>query len=389
MTPQDIATPCFAIDVEALETNARLLADVKQRSGCRILLATKAYAMWRTFPMLRHYLDGTCASSPYEARLGREEFMGEVEAFSAAYSDLDIKELVQTCDTIIFNSFSQWHRYRDRVAGTARPIRCGLRINPEVSTQTVPLYDPCAPGSHLGICRHEFEGQSLEGISGLHFHSLCEQGAEDLATTWNAVVESFGDLLQGMSWVNMGGGHHITKAGYDVDLLCKLISDAQLRYGLTVYLEPGEAVALDAGVLLTSVLDVRPGIPEVAILDISATAHMPDVLEMPYRPHVYRCGTSLRCENAVEGRDAGSGAYTYRLAGPSCLAGDVIGLYAFDEPLRPGNRLFFGDMAIYSMVKTTMFNGLRHPAIALYHARSNALDISREFCYEDFRNRLA
>lgn len=388
MTPQEVATPYFAVDVEALESNARILADVKARTGCHILLATKAFSMWRTFPMLRHYLDGTCASSPWEAQLGREEFGGEVEAFSAAYSDRDIAALVQTCDTIIFNSFAQWHRFRDTVAAAERPIRCGLRINPEHSTQSHPLYDPCGPQSHLGIRRREFEGESLAGISGLHFHALCEQGADALSTTWAAVVERFGDLLGQMEWVNMGGGHHITKAGYDLESLCATIQDAQSRYGVSVYLEPGEAVALDAGVLVASVLDVRPGDPAVAILDVSATAHMPDVFEMPYRPRLYRLGTTLREALSEQAGLAGEGAHTYRLAGPSCLAGDVIGEYSFAHPLQVGDRLFFGDMAIYSMVKSTMFNGIRHPAIALYDRRANSLDVTREFTYEDFRHRL-
>lgn len=379
--PPDLPTPCFVVDEARLAANLAVLDDVQRRTGAKILLALKGFAMFSVFPLLNGVLRGTCASSPHEARLGREEFGGEVHVFAAAYSEEDIRELAAVADHIVFNSFAQRDRFlepaRALAAKNDRAIKFGLRINPEHSEGAVPLYDPCSPGSRLGIRRAAFEGKNLTGISGLHFHTLCEQDAAPLARTLAVVEEKFGSFLAGLRWLNMGGGHHITRPGYDIDLLCRSVARVRETYGLEVYLEPGEAVALNAGVLVSTVLDVIEADMPVAVLDASAAAHMPDVLEMPYRPGVIGAG------------EPGEKAWTCRLAGKSCLAGDVIGEYSFARPLRPGDRLIFLDMAHYSMVKTTTFNGLGLPGIALADSRTRALRMVRRFGYEDFKTRLS
>ena len=381
LLPPDLPTPCFVVDEARLAANLAVLDDVQRRTGANILLALKGFAMFSVFPLLSTVLRGTCASSPHEARLGREEFGGEVHAFAAAYSDEDMREIAAVADHIVFNSFAQRDRFlepaRAMAAKSGRVIDFGLRINPEHSEGAVPIYDPCSSGSRLGIRRAAFEGQSLGGISGLHFHTLCEQDAAPLARTLAVVEEKFGRYLPGMRWLNIGGGHHITRPGYDIDLLCKCISHIRDAYGLKVYVEPGEAVALNAGVLVSTVLDVIQADMPVAVLDTSAAAHMPDVLEMPYRPGIIGAG------------EPGEKAWTCRLAGKSCLAGDVIGEYSFAAPLQPGDRLIFLDMAHYSMVKTTTFNGLGLPAIALLNRQTHALRIIRRFGYEDFKTRLS
>lgn len=365
-------TPIFVIDEERIRQNCELLASVRERTGCKVLLALKGFALWPLFPMMRRYLDGVCASSPWEARLGREEFGGEVHAFAAAYSASDFGALTELCDEIDFNSFAQLRRFR---ALAPSSVQLGLRINPECSTQEHALYDPCAPRSRLGIRCADFDGEDLAGVSGLHFHTLCEQNVDALERTLAAVDARFGALLPRMEWVNFGGGHHITRGDYEVDRLCELIRAFQDKYGVQVILEPGEAVALNAGELVVSVLDIVDNEGPIAILDCSCTCHMPDVLEMPYRPEVVGAGAP------------GNLAHSYRLAGMSCLAGDVIGDYSFAAPLRPGDRLRFLDMAHYSMVKTTFFNGIQHPAIAI--RRGERIDVVREFSYADYRGRLA
>ncbi len=381
LDPARFPSPCFVIDEDRLVANAAILDEVQRRTGARVLLALKGFAAWSTFPLLSRaqggVLHGTCASSPHEARLGRETFGGEVHAFAAGYSEGDMAELVTIADHIVFNSFAQWRRYRPVVEASGRHIECGIRVNPEHSEGAVAIYNPCSPGSRLGVRERHFEAESLEGITGLHFHTLCEQDAGALSRTLDAFESKFGRYLEGMRWVNFGGGHHITREGYDLDLLCRCIERIRDRYGVQVYIEPGEAVALDAGVLLCSVLDVVQADVPVVILDTSAAAHMPDVLEMPYRPGCI--GSGLPDEKA----------WTCRLAGKSCLAGDVVGDYSFDRPLRPGDRLAFLDMAIYSMVKTTTFNGLQLPAIALYRASSGKREVVRTFGYETFRDRLS
>ncbi len=370
-------SPAYVVSEDLLRANLGVLLGVKARTGCRVLLALKGFAMFGVFPLLRGALDGVCASGPHEARLGREEFGGEVHVFAPAYTEQDLRELLELADTIDFNSFAQWRRFRPLVEAAPRRVRCGLRINPECSTGRVPLYDPCAPGSRLGLRRADFEGQSLEGISGLHFHTLCEQNADALETTLRAVEARFGGLLRGLDWVNFGGGHHVTRADYDVDRLCRLVASFRGRYGTEVYLEPGEAVALNAGVLVSTVLDVVRNGVDIAILDTSAAAHMPDVLEMPYRPEI---------EGAAP---PGVLPHTYRLGGLTCLAGDVIGDYSFARPLRAGDRLAFLDMAHYSMVKNTTFNGIRLPAIAVVREGASEVTVLRRFGYEDYRGRLS
>jgi carboxynorspermidine decarboxylase len=375
--PGAVPTPCFVVDEGALRHNLAVLDGVQRRTDCRILLALKGFAMFRVFPLLRETLWGVCASGPDEARLGREEFGREVHAFAAAYSRRDVETLVGLVDHMVFNSFGQWRRFRPVVEASGRGISCGIRINPEHSEGAVPIYDPCAPGSRLGVLRRNFPDEDLDGISGLLFHTLCEQNADALERTLAAVEDRFGAVLHRMEWVNFGGGHHITRPDYDVDRLCRLVSGFRDRYGVQVYLEPGEAVALNAGVLAATVLDIVENDMPIAVLDTSACAHMPDVLEMPYRPEVWGAGRP------------GEKPHAYRLGGLSCLAGDVIGEYAFDRPLTVGTRLFFMDMAHYTMVKTNTFNGVRLPSIALWDGESRRLEVVRTFGYDDYRNRLS
>ncbi len=371
----EINTPAFVVDADALRYNLSILAGVKKQTGCKILLALKGFAMFRCFGLLRTILDGVCASSPDEARLGKEEFKREVHAYAAAFSKSDVETLVPLCDHIIFNSFGQWHRFKSMLDKEEQAISCGIRVNPEHSEGTTPMYDPCSPDSRLGVRYRDFVNQEMKGISGLHFHTLCEQNSDALERTIDAFEKKFSSFLPGLSWLNFGGGHHITRKDYDTDRLCRVINRVKARYGVEVYLEPGEAVALNAGFLVASVLDVIHSDMPVAILDTSAATHMPDVLEMPYRPHVIN--------SSVPGKKK----YTFRLAGPSCLAGDVIGKYSFDTPLEIGDRLVFTDMAIYSMVKTNTFNGIRLPSI-LFHDNGN-LEVVRVFGYDDFKNRLS
>jgi carboxynorspermidine decarboxylase len=372
-----VETPCFIVDTSLVERNLKILASVKERTGCRILLAQKAFSMWSLYPLISRYLDGSCASSPYEARLAREHLGKEVHVFAAAYSQKDIDEIVQYADHIVFNSFFQLERFRAAVAASGRTIDLALRINPEHSEGTHAIYDPCQEFSRLGITRANFHADRLEGIKGLHFHTLCQHNAQPLERTIGAVEEKFGEFLAQMEYVNFGGGHHITRDDYDIDLLCSLITRFKEKYGVEVYLEPGEAVALNTGYLAATVLDVIDNGMKIAVLDASAAAHMPDVIEMPYRPYIIGSG------------EAHEKAHTYRLGGHSCLAGDIIGDYSFDAPLTAGDRLLFTDMSIYSMVKTNTFNGLALPSILTYDAQNNECTLVRRFGYEDFKNRLS
>lgn len=368
-------TPAYVLDLGQLRANLAVLDQIQRRSGAKILLALKAFSMWSAFPMIRETLHGVCASSPWEARLGRETFGREVHGFAAAFSAADVAAMLATCDHLSFNSFAQLERFRPQWQGAG--VSVGLRVNPEHSEGHTALYDPCAPGSRLGIRRAAFAGRSLAGVEGLHFHTLCEQLFEPLQRTARVFEEKFGEFLPGLRWLNLGGGHHLTRAGYDLDGLVALIRHFQDRYGVRVYLEPGEAVVLNAGVLVTEVLDVIRSDKDIAILDTSAACHMPDVLEMPYRPPLFG------------GADPGEKPHTYRLAGPSCLAGDVIGEWSFDAPLTPGDRLAFGDMALYTMVKNTSFNGIQLPAICTYEPQTGRVEVVRRFGYEDFRSRLS
>jgi len=383
--PRRVPSPCFVVDVAAVEANLKILARVQHDSGAKVLAALKAFSLWRLAPLIASYLSGTCASGLHEATLGHAEYGGEVHVFSAAYTEVDLRQILGFADHVVFNSFSQWRRFQDTARSIQRQrpeLHFGLRINPEHSEGTVPLYDPCAPCSRLGIPRAQFEREAadpgyLDGISGLHFHTLCEQDLPPLQRTLATVEAKFGHLLPQMKWVNFGGGHHITRADYQVDELIAVIRDFAQRHRVQVYLEPGEAIAIHTGALVTEVLDLTWNGLNQAILDTSATCHMPDVLEMPYRPQVLGADS------------AGALPHTYRLGGMTCLAGDVIGDYSFPEPLMVGQRLMFDDMAHYTMVKTTTFNGIRLPAIALWDSRTDALDVIRQFGYEDFRNRLS
>ncbi len=370
-----VKTPCYVISERALAKNLDILDGVMKHTGCKILLAQKAFSNFATYPQLSKVLCGTTASGLYEARLGREEFEGEVHVYSPAYTDEDMGELVKIADHIVFNSFSQWKKHRDTVKNCGREVSCGLRCNPEYSEIETDIYNPCFAGSRLGITLENFEEDELDGIDGLHFHTMCEQGADVLERTIPHIEEKFGKYIGKMKWVNLGGGHHITKDGYDLEKLEKCVNYMQDKYGVQVYLEPGEAVALNAGWLVTTVLDTLKNGIDIAIVDTSAACHMPDVLEMPYRPMIL--GSS----------EAGEKAYTYRLGGPTCLAGDIIGDYSFGEKLKEGDRLVFTDMAIYTTVKNNTFNGMPLPAIYL-EKMNGELILVREFGYEDFKQRL-
>ncbi|MEQ5768836.1 carboxynorspermidine decarboxylase [Halomonas sp. H33-56] len=375
-----LPSPCYVVDEVAVERNLAILAEVAEASGAKVLSALKAFSMWHFAPMVSRYLSGTCASGLHEAQLGREHYGGEVHVFGAAYSDADLAEILKIADHVVFNSSAQWRRAQPlvREALARRPgLRFGLRINPEHSEGDVPIYDPCAPGSRLGIPLSELDEQSLDGISGLHFHTLCEHDFPPLERTLAAVEERFGHLLGRMQWVNFGGGHHITRPDYQRDDLIRCVRDFAERHQVQVYLEPGEAVAIGSGVLVTTVLDTSFNALNQAILDTSATCHMPDVLEMPYRPGLLGAG------------EPGEYPHTYRLGGLTCLAGDVIGDYSFPEPLEIGQKLIFKDMSHYTMVKTTTFNGTRLPAIAVWNSETGELRVIREFGYQDFRERLS
>ncbi len=371
-----VPSPAFVVDLSRLRRNLEHLRMVQEASGCRILLAQKAFSLWHVYPLIREFLDGSCSSGAWEARLAHEKFGGEVHVYSPAYTDADLDEILPIADHLTFNTPSQYRRFRERVRDCGRHIGCSLRINPEVSTGLTPLYDPCIPGSRLGTTAAALAGEDLEGLEGLNFHTLCEQNSDALEATLAGVEARFGNLLRRVKWLNMGGGHHITRADYDTDRLIRLIRGIRERYGIGVYLEPGEAVALGTGVLVSSVLDTLQNGMELAVLDVSITCHMPDCLEMPYRPEIRGAGRS------------GEMARTYRLGGGTCLAGDVIGDYSFTKPLQPGQRLVFEDMAHYTMVKTTMFNGVRHPAFCLWEPVTGDLKTVRAFTYEDFRDRM-
>ncbi|MBO4678689.1 MAG: carboxynorspermidine decarboxylase [Lachnospiraceae bacterium] len=369
---EQINTPAYVADEEKLVKNLSILKSVKEAAGCKILLAQKAFSMFSLYPLMEQYLDGTTASGLYEARLGSEEFRGEVHVFSAAYRDDEFDEIARISDHIVFNSPAEVRRFHDRCVGKS----VGLRVNPECSTQETAIYDPCAPGSRLGTTLENFDEGVLQYIDGLHFHTLCEQGADALEVTLKSFEEKFGKYLKGLKWVNFGGGHHITRDDYDRELLIKLVREFKERYGVEVYLEPGEAVALNAGYLVTKVLDVVHNDIDIAILDASAACHMPDVLEMPYRPPLF--GSGLKGEKA----------YDYRLSSATCLAGDVIGDYSFDAPLKRGDTLVFEDMMIYSMVKNNTFNGMRLPDIGALDCNGQ-YKIIKSFGYEDFKERLS
>lgn len=370
-------TPCFVVDEVLLKKNLELLAHIQKGTGAKILLALKGFAMYASAGLVKQYLSGTCASSPHEARLGREEFGGEVHSFAAAYSDKDFDELITLSDHIVLNSMSQYERFKDKIAENSSSIKFGLRINPEHRETEVEIYDPCAPFSRLGITRRNFPGTLPSHISGLHFHTLCEKNSDSLERTIEAAEKKFGEFFHQCQWVNFGGGHHITREDYDTGLLTDLIIYFKNKYDVDIYLEPGEAVALNTGFLVSTVLDVIDNNKQIAILDTSASAHMPDVIEMPYRPFI------------IGSKEPGKLPFTYRLGGLTCLAGDIIGEYSFKEPLKIGDRLVFTDMAHYSMVKTNTFNGIKLPDIYFYNSESEIILHRKSFGYIDFKGRLS
>lgn len=368
-------TPYFLVDEKRLIKNLEILKSLSDETGCKILLAQKAFSMFYAYPLIKKYLSGTTASGVYEARLGSEEFGGETHVFSPAYREDELAEILKYADHIVFNSSRQVKRFGQTARDNGKSV--GLRVNPECSTQNgTEIYDPCAVGSRLGCTLQMLDEDIIPMLDGLHFHTLCEQNSDALEITANAFEEKFGKYLHGMKWVNFGGGHHITRDDYDIERLKKVILNFKEKYDVNVYLEPGEAVVLNAGFLKTGVLELFRNGMDIAILDCSAACHMPDVLEMPYRPPLKGSGKS------------GEKKYTYRLGGPTCLAGDIIGDYSFDTPLKEGDILTFEDMALYTMVKTNTFNGMRLPDI-VYKNSQGEETVVKSFGYEDFKNRLS
>jgi len=371
-----LPSPCYVVDERLLTKNLEILQSVRERTGCKILLAQKAFSMFSLYPLIGKYLDGVTSSSLFEARLGFEEMGKEVHVYAPAYDEKEFDELLRYSDHIVFNSFSQWNKFKDKTRNGDKKIECGIRINPEYSEIETDLYNPCFANSRLGVTLQHFEPKNLDGINGLHFHTMCEQNSDTLERTIQVVDEKFGKYLKKMKWLNFGGGHHITRPDYDMEALIRCIRFVKEKYGVEVYLEPGEAVALNTGYLVATVLDVMENGMQIAILDTSAACHMPDVLEMPYRPNIIGAG------------QAGEYAYTYRLGGPTCLAGDIIGDYSFEQPLKQGDRVVFCDMAIYTMVKNNTFNGINLPAIASYN-ETDGIRVVKQFGYDDFKMRLS
>ena len=383
----NLPTPSFLVDERLLKRNLKILKDDKHRTGCKILYAQKGFTMFYFYPLIGHYLDGTTASSLFEAKLGYEEMEKkftkkklETHIFNPSYRDDEFDEILDITNHIVFNSFAQWNKFKGRVQekikATGKHISCGLRVNPEFSEVETEIYNPAGRYSRFGVTIENFKEDELEGLEGLHFHALCEQNSDALENVLKVFEEKFGKYLHGMKWVNFGGGHHVTRKDYDVEKLIKCINHIKETYNVQVYLEPGEAVALNTGFLVSEVLDITKNEMDILLLDTSASCHMPDVIEMPYRPFIF--GSGLPNEKK----------YTYRLGGPTCLAGDIVGDYSFDEPVKVGDKLIFTDMAHYSMVKTNTFNGINLPSIAVY-TEKDGLKVIRTFKYEDFKNRLS
>ncbi len=373
---EKLPTPCYITDENLLIKNLEILKNVQDKTGCKILLAQKAFSMYSVYPLIGKYLAGTTASGLFEARLGKEEMPdGETHVYSPAYSEKEFHEIIKYADHVVFNSISQYEKFYPQIKNCKKNIEVGIRINPEYSEIETDIYNPCFKNSRLGTTLENLPEKLPDGISGLHFHTMCEQGADTLERTLAVVEKKFGKYLYDLKWLNFGGGHHITKENYDVEKLVKLVLHMKEKYDLQIYIEPGEAVALNAGFLVSEVLDIMKNGMDIAIMDTSAACHMPDVLEMPYRPMIIGSGQPNKKK------------FTYRLGGPTCLAGDIIGDYSFDEPLKVGDRLVFCDMAIYSMVKNNTFNGMPLPAIIL-HKQSGENVIVKSFGYEDFKSRL-
>lgn len=368
----DIPTPSYVVDKRLLEDNLRILSYVQKEAGCKILGALKGFSMYHFFPLMGEYLAGITSSSFNEARLGFEEMGKEVHIYSPAFIESEFYELLKICDHFVFNSFNQFKKYKDLVKSAGK--ECGIRINPEYSEIETDIYNPCFTYSRLGVTLLNFDESLLFGVDGLHFHTMCEQNSDTLERTIKVIEEKFGKYMYRMKWINFGGGHHITREDYDIELLIKIIIYIREKYDVEVYLEPGEAIALNTGFLVTSVVDIVKNVMDIAILDTSAACHMPDVIEMPYRPIIIGAGKPNEFK------------YTYRLGGLTCLAGDVIGDYSFKEQLKPGDRLVFTDMAHYTMVKNNTFNGVNLPSIAI--ADNDGIEIVKSFGYLDYKSRL-
>jgi carboxynorspermidine decarboxylase len=374
-----LPTPCFIVDERLLLKNLEILSSVIKSTGCKILLAQKAFSMFSLYPLIGKYLNGTTASSLFEAKLGREEMGNEVHIYSPAYIEAEFNEIISVCDHVVFNSISEINKFRPKITAAKKAgkhIEIGLRLNPEYSEIKTDLYNPCFPNSRFGILKKDLKSEDFEGVDGIHFHTMCEQNSDVLERTLPVFEEKFSEFLSKVHWVNFGGGHHITRPDYDVEKLINIISRFKNKYGVDVYLEPGEAVALNTGFLVSKVLTTLKNNMDIAILDTSAACHMPDVLEMPYRPQIIGAGNPNEFN------------YTYRLGGPTCLAGDVIGDYSFKEPLNEGDTLIFTDMAHYTMVKNNTFNGINLPSIASYN-ENEGIKLIKKFGYNDFKSRLS
>ncbi len=371
-----LPTPCYIVDERLIIRNLEVLKNVMEQTGCKILLAQKGFSMFYFYPLIGKYLCGSTASSLFEAKLGFDEMGKEVHIYSPAYKEEEFDEICEICDHIVFNSFEQWNQYKGRVKNSEKSIECGIRINPEYSEINTDIYNPCFKNSRLGVTLSGFKPGDLDGIDGIHFHTMCEQNSDVLERTIEVIDKNFGQYMGRMKWINFGGGHHITRPDYDLHKLVQCIKYIQEKYNVKVYLEPGEAVALNTGFLVAKVLDVVHNGMDIAILDTSAACHMPDVLEMPYRPEII----GAKRPNELN--------YTYRLGGPTCLAGDIIGDYSFDQPLKQGDRLVFRDMAHYTMVKNNTFNGINLPSIAALNEK-DGIKIIKQFGYSDFKGRLS
>jgi carboxynorspermidine decarboxylase len=371
-----IPSPCFLLDEARLKRNLELLEYVQKESGAKIILAFKGFSMWSTFDLVRQYLPGATASSLNEAKLARHEFRGEVHTYLPAYSDAEFSEVLELSDHLVFNSFSQWERFKSQVLESSRHVSCGIRINPEYAEVETDMYNPTMPFSRLGVTRKEFRADLMDGLEGLHFHSLCEKNSDTLEHTLEVIEKNFADALKQVKWVNFGGGHLMTRSDYDIPRLIKVIKAFRERWNVKVILEPGSAVAWQTGWLVSTVLDITHNEKDIALLDISASAHMPDTLEMPYRPNILHADYPDKK------------AHTYLLGGTTCLSGDVIGEYSFDKRLEVGSKVVFDDMIHYTMVKTTTFNGVKHPSIGILR-ESGKFELVKEFSYEDFKSRLS
>lgn len=371
---ENLKTPCYVVDERLIKKNLEILKSVKDRTGCKILLAQKAFSMYSMYPLIAEYLDGVASSSLFEARLGYEEMGKEVHIYAPAYRDDEFEKILNYSDHIVFNSFSQWKKFKGKVENYNKKIECAIRINPEYSEIKTDIYNPCSKNSRMGSTLDNLKDEDFSGIEGIHFHTMCEQNSDTLERTIKIIDEKFGEILKGIKWINFGGGHHITRDDYDIETLVRSILYIKEKYNIDVYLEPGEAIALNAGYLVSTVLDIMKNGMDIAIVDTSAECHMPDVLEMPYRPKIIGAGNP--CEFK----------YTYRLGGPTCLAGDIIGDYSFEEELKAGDKLVFCDMAHYSMVKNNTFNGINLPDIVLLN--DDGFKVIREFNYNDFKSRL-